>query len=87
METDSVKSQCMGPKLCQTFSYAVVHFGDIPAECTVRVVGYDQTMLFAGPSKVVPHAPEIQADVRASGDRLLDQDQQQKRLDLIQSLC
>ena len=35
--------------------------------------------------KVEPHAPAIQADFRASGDRLLDPDQQQKRLDLIRN--
>ena len=35
------------------------------------------------PLEVAPHAPAIQADFRASGDRLQDQDQQQKRIDLI----
>ena len=35
------------------------------------------------PPEVALHDPAIQADFRASGDRLLDQDQQQKRLDFI----
>ena len=35
--------------------------------------------------EVAPHTLAIQADVRASGDRLFDQDQQQKRLDLIRN--
>ena len=70
---------------CQTFSYAVFHFGDILAECTARAVGHDQTILYERPSEVTPNDPAIQADVRASGDRLFDQDQQQKRLDLIRS--
>ena len=34
---------------------------------------------------VTPNDPPIQADFCASGDRLLDQDQQQKRLDLIRN--
>ena len=44
-----------------------------------------QRSLYERPPDVAPHAPAIQADVRALGDRLLDQDQQQKRFDLIRS--
>ena len=72
----------MGLKLDQQFSYALVHIGDIPTECVARVVGHAQTILHERPLEVAPHAPATQADVRASGDRLLDQNQQQKRLDL-----
>ena len=35
--------------------------------------------------RVAPHAPAIQEGFRASGDRLLDSDQKQKRLDLIKN--
>ena len=59
------------------------HFGDVPAECVARDVGHDRKILYERPLQVAPHAPAIQADFRASGDRLLDQGQQQKRLDLI----
>ena len=45
---------------------------------TARVVGHHQTICCERPSDVAPHAPAIQTDVRASGARLLDQDQQQK---------
>ena len=62
--------------------YAVVHFGDIPAECSSRVLGHDQTVLSERPSEVVPHAPAIQADVRASCDRWLAPDQQQKQVSI-----
>ena len=82
-EHDLVKAQDMGPQFHQTFSFAVVHFGDIPAECIASVVGHDQTILFERPSQVAWHAQAIQGDFRASGDRLLDQDQHQKRLDIM----
>ena len=49
-----------------------------PGEYVARVVGHDQTILYEIPSEVVPHVPAIQADFRASGDRLLDHIQQQK---------
>ena len=39
--------------------------------------------LYVRPSEVAPQAPVIQADVRASGDRLLDQEQRQERLNII----
>ena len=83
-EFDLVKAQEMGLKCHQTFGCAVLHFGDIPAQCFASVVGHDKTILYERFSKVAPSAPAIQAD-RASGDRLLDQDQQQKRLDIIES--
>ena len=74
---DLVKAQDMGLKFYQTFSCAVVLFGDNPAERIARVVGRDQTILYEKrPADVAPHAPAIQADFRASGDRLLDPDQQ-----------
>ena len=78
---DLVKAQEMGLKLVQTFSVALVHKGDIPAECIARVVGHDQTILFESPSEL-SNDPAIQADVRASGGRLLDPDQHRKRLRL-----
>ena len=62
----------MGLNLYQTFIYAVVHFGDVPAECVARVVGHDQTILLERPLEVAPHAPAIQADFSESGDRLLN---------------
>ena len=68
-----------------TYSIMLVHFGDIPTECIARVVGHEQTILHEGPSDVAPHAPAIQADVRASGGRLLDPDQHQKRFHLIRT--
>ena len=82
---DVVKAQEMGLKFTQTFSCAVFNFGDIPAECTARVVGHDQTILYERPSEVAPTAPAIQADFFASGDRLLDLDQQQIWPDLTES--
>ena len=77
-----VKTQEMGLTFYHTFSYAVVHLGDIPAQCIARIVGHDETILYERPSEVTPNTPSIQADFRASVDRMLDQDQQQKRLDL-----
>ena len=44
-EIDLVKVQDMGLKFYQIFSYAVVHFGDVPAECIARVVAYDENDL------------------------------------------
>ena len=49
---------------------------------SLMLVGHDQTVLYER-QKVTPNDPTIQADFRALGDRLLDQDQQQKRVDLI----
>ena len=51
----------------------------------IRVVGQDPRILYERPSEVTPNASEIQADFRALGDRLCDQDRQQKRLDLIRN--
>ena len=51
-ETDLVKPQEMGLTFYQQIGYGVVCFGDIPAECTARVVGHDQTVLNARPSEV-----------------------------------
>ena len=61
-EIDLFKAQEKGLKFNQPFSFAVVHVGDSPTECLARVA---------------PHAPTIQADFRASGDRLLDQSHQE----------
>ena len=88
--TQSMKLIWSKPKrlvltLFQTLSVAVVHVGNIPAECIAKFVGHGQTILCGRPSEVVPHALAIQAYFRASGDRLLEQDQQQKKLDLIKS--
>ena len=84
-EIDMVKAQKMGLKIVPTFSYAVVHFGSIPAECMATVVGHGQTISCERPSDATLNDPAIQADVRASGTRLLDKDQEQKWLDLIRS--
>ena len=70
----------MGLTIVQTFSYAVVHFGDFPATCTARVVGHDQTVLYERPSEVTLNGPAIEEDARAAGGRLLDQVQQQRKL-------
>ena len=78
-ENDQVKAQKMGLQFSHTFSYGVVHFGDIPAERVTRVVAHDQTILYQRPSDVISHAPAIQHDFRASVDQLLDPDQQSKR--------
>ena len=51
-ETNLLKAQDMCLKAYQTFSYAVVHFGDVRAECSARVVGHDQPFLHARPSEV-----------------------------------
>ena len=77
------EAQDIGPNFDQTFSYAAVHFGDVPAECIARVVGHDPTILYERPPEVALHAPTSQQDFRASDDLLLDPDQKQKRLDLI----
>ena len=82
-DIDLGKAQDMGLKSYQTLSNAVVHFGDVPAECFARAVGDDQTIFYERPSQVAPHAPAIQPVVHASGDRLLDSDQHQKRLNFI----
>ena len=81
-DIDFLKAQEIGLKLYKTFSCAVVHTGDTPAECIEKVVGHDQTKLCERPSEVTPNDPAIRADVRASGDQMLDQGQQQKTLDL-----
>ena len=51
------KAQEMVLNVCQTFSYAAVLFGDIPAYCTAGVVGHDQTMLYEEPSEVTLKDP------------------------------
>ena len=84
-EVDLVEAQKIGLTLFQSLSVAVVHVGNIPAECIAKIVGHGQTILCGRPSEVVPHALAIQAYFRASGDRLHDQDQQQIKLDLIKS--
>ena len=43
-DIDLVSAQDLGLKFYQPFSYAVVHFRDIPADCTARVVGHDDTI-------------------------------------------
>ena len=69
----------------QPFIFVVVQFGDVPAECIARIVGHDQAILYERPSEVAPHAAAIEEDVRASGERLLDPDQKQKRPDLLRN--
>ena len=69
-EIDLVKAQDMCLKFYHTFSFAVVHFGDVPAECIERVVGHDRTILYERPSEVAPHERAIQEDFGASGGRL-----------------
>ena len=78
------KRQFFLKQIKHTFSHADVHIGDIPAESTAMVVGHDQTILFERPSEVTLDDPTIQTDFRASGDRLLGQDQKTKK-DLISS--
>ena len=48
-EIGLVKEQKMVLKFFHDFSCAVVHFGDIPAECIARVVGHDQTIMYERP--------------------------------------
>ena len=78
-EDDLVKAKDVGLKFYETLSYADVHFGQVPSECFARVDGHEQTILHERPLEVAPHAPAIQADVRASGGRLLNKGQQQKK--------
>ena len=78
-ELDLAKAQDTGLQFYQNFSYAVVHFGDVPAECIARGLGHEQTILYVRPCR--------SADFRASGGRLLHSDQKQKRLDLVRKLC
>ena len=85
-ETDQFRAQDMGLTLLPTFSYVVVPFGDMPAECIASVVGHDQTILYERPLEVKPYAPAIHAAFCASGDRLLDPDpQQQKMFDIMRN--
>ena len=49
----------MSPTFYQPFSCAVVHCGDVPAECIARVVGHDKKDLCERPLQ----------DFRASGER------------------
>ena len=83
-DIDLVKAKEMDLKCNQTFSYAVVHFGRHSSSmfCKSR---YNHTNNYERPPEVAPHALAIQADVRAPGDQLFDQEQQHKRLDLIRS--
>ena len=74
-----------GWEILSNISCAVVHFGDISAQCIGTIVENDQTFSSERPLGDAPHAPANQEDVRASGDRLLDPDQQQKRLNLIKN--
>ena len=46
------KAQEIGVKPYQTFSYAVVHIGDSPAECIAGVVQHNQTILYERSSEV-----------------------------------
>ena len=46
-------------------SNAVVHFGDIPADCMARVVGYDQPIFHERPSELAVLALAIHPDFRA----------------------
>ena len=75
----------MGLKFYQTFSYVVVHFGDVPTKCIARVVGYDQMILYERPSDAAPHAQAMQADFRALGDRLTQINH--KRESISKELC
>ena len=54
-DIDLVTAHDMGLKIYQTFSDAVVHFGDVPAECITRVVGHNETILCERQSEVAPH--------------------------------
>ena len=44
----------MGLKFYQTFCGAAGHVGDIPTECTARIVGQYETILYERPSEVAP---------------------------------
>ena len=84
-QNSNAQAQDMGLKFFQTFSYAVVHFGVVVAQCIARVVAHDQTILHERPSEVTQYDRAIHEDFRASTDQLLDPDQKQMRLDLISS--
>ena len=83
-EEDLAKAQEMDLEFYQSFSYAVVHVGDTPAESIASVVGHEQTIVHERP-EVAPDAPALQEDFWASGDRLLDTDQKQRRPDLFRN--
>ena len=77
-----MQAQRVGVQLYQTFTHAD-HFGDIPADCIARVVGHDATNLYDRPPEVAPHAQarqDIQPDLCAFGDRLLDRLRHASRL-------
>ena len=78
-QIDMAKAQEMGLECYHMFSSAVVPLGDASQESLDTI----KRSCMQDPQKVAPHAPAIQDYFSALGDRLLDQDQQQKRLDLI----
>ena len=77
-EIDVAKAQEMGLECYHMFSPAVVPLGDASQESLDTI----KRSCMQDPQKVAPHAPAIQDYFSALGDRLLDQDQRQKRLDL-----
>ena len=68
-EIELVKARDLGLKFHQTFSYAVVHFGDIPAECVARVVGHDQTDSYESALEVACKRTSSVARKRNGGGR------------------
>ena len=73
-ESYQVKAQKDMSKNSPILSCTIVHFGDIPAECIVRVVGHDETIFFERPSQVAPRAPALQKYFRHRVTGCLTQD-------------
>ena len=82
-EIDLVKEQQRCQQLSSNIHLCCCSSRDIPAECIAGVGENDQTILYVRPSDLTPDALAIQADSRASGDRMLDQKTQQQGLDHI----
>ena len=78
-EIDVAKAQEMGLECNHMFSSAVVPLGYASQESLDTI----KRSCTQDPQKVAPHAPAIQDYFSALGDRLLDQDQRQERLDLV----
>ena len=83
MKLTVVKAHDMGPKI---HSVLLLFSSET---CQQNVLqessATGQTILCGRPLEIAPHAPANQADFRASGDRLLDQGQQQKGIDLMRN--
>ena len=58
-EINLIRARDMGLQFYRTFSDAVVHFGDIPADCIARVVGHDQTILHERPLEAAHQSKQM----------------------------